>query len=106
MRLLPGPGLRPRWHPLEVVGLGVPASTLNLSPGRQARECITVVLPPVVVVDLKLAVNSVPNTTSVWFGGPLAWRYATRALIAWSRTAACREVPSKLPLWVFPHACP
>ncbi len=29
-----------------------------------------------------------PRTTSVWFSRPLVWRSASRAIIAWFRTAA------------------
>ena len=69
------------------------------SPSQQAHKAF-IVLPLVVVGDAGLWTNSVPRTTSVWASSPLAWKSARRAIIAWSRTAACRGVPSKLSEWL------
>ncbi len=49
---------------------------LTPSPGQQARDRSIVVVPPVVVFDLR---RVRPNSVS------LAWRSASRAIIAWSR---------------------
>ena len=38
-------------RPLEVVAAGVPRTPAPLDPSQQARECLAVVVPPVVVVD-------------------------------------------------------
>ena len=87
----PWPGGQPSTSslPPSIPALASRHATVSSSWSRPSSPLIRVVRP-----------NSVPSTTIVWFGSPLAWRSASRAIVAWSRIAAWRGVPSKLSLWV------